>query len=102
MTPFKPNQQKEIEKKEKTEKKNMKNNAELKQKYDQIEKGIDPLLQLTISQPIQQQPAQNPIYPSPYVPIQNPYLPIMNNGNMPWNFTPNNVPVIKKYNIIWN
>jgi hypothetical protein len=59
-------------------------------------------------------PSYNQIYPSPYVPIQNPlppeypYVtgsnphPYATNGSQhmyPWVFTPNNVPVIKNYNI---
>ena len=38
------------------------------------------------------------IYPSPYVPIPNPYYPL-GNSMMPWQYTPNNVPIIKRYNI---
>ena len=39
------------------------------------------------------------IYPSAYVPIPNPYYPIAGNMETPWQYTPNNVPIIKKYNI---
>ena len=62
----------------------------------------------------QKVPSYNQIYPSPYVPIQNPLPPeypyvtgsnphAYNAGGSqhmyPWIFTPNNVPVIKNYNI---
>ena len=61
----------------------------------------EPLIDLKINQPLQQQmPPQMPqIYPSPYVPIPNPYYPYAGNGMYPWQYTPNNVPIIKKYNI---
>ena len=39
------------------------------------------------------------IYPSPYVPVPNPYYPLGPNMGIPWAYTPNNVPVIKRYNI---
>ena len=61
----------------------------------------DPLLELKINQPLQQmqRPVMPEIYPSPYVPIPNPYYPLGENIGMPWQYTPNNVPIIKKYNI---
>jgi hypothetical protein len=41
----------------------------------------------------------NQIYPSPYVPVPNPYYPLATNASIPWQYTQNNVPIIKKYNI---
>jgi hypothetical protein len=98
MTPFKSNQQLNIEQKEKEEKMNMiENIANIKRQAG------DPLLELKINQPREMVqpigPMPNQIYPSPYVPVPNPYYPLATNGMMPWQFTPNNVPIIKKYNI---
>jgi hypothetical protein len=74
----------------------------------------EPLLELKLNQPQQimgstdaskiygAQPGQimpNQIYPSPYVPVPNPYYPLANNAAIPWQYTQNNVPIIKKYNI---
>lgn len=49
-------------------------------------------------------PPQQPVYPAPYVPMVNPLSQGALHGPtmIPWNFTPNNVPVIKKYNISMN
>ena len=98
MTPFKSNQQLNIEQKEKEEKMNMiENIANIKKQAG------DPLLELKINQPREMVqpigPMPNQIYPSPYVPVPNPYYPLATNGMIPWQFTPNNVPIIKKYNI---
>jgi hypothetical protein len=78
----------------------MTNNINMK-KQEMQNQLLDPLLELKINQPLQQQykPAMPEIYPSPYIPIQNPYFPYGPNPMVPWQFTPNNVPVIKKYNI---
>jgi hypothetical protein len=38
------------------------------------------------------------IYPNPYVPIPNPFFPTQNPMN-PYSYAPNQIPVIKKYNI---
>jgi len=104
ISPFKTNQQLIIEKKEKqttrTEQQNAKNNIlDLKQHIQNQQN--DPLLELKINQPLynQQKPAMPEIYPSPYVPIPNPYYPLGANVGVPWQYTPNNVPIIKRYNI---
>lgn len=78
----------------------MTNNINMK-KQEMQNQLLDPLLELKINQPLQQQykPTMPEIYPSPYIPIQNPYFPYGPNPMVPWQFTPNNVPVIKKYNI---
>ena len=106
MTPFKTNQQLNIEKKEREERQNAMNNAaDLKRQM-----GPEPVLELKINQPQQVLPPglgqvgpigpmQNQIYPSPYVPVPNPYYPLATNGMVPWQYTQNNVPIIKKYNI---
>jgi hypothetical protein len=102
MTPFKTNQQLAVERKDKEEKQNAANNyADLKRQMQ----PTDPLLKLEINQPTQtglgtgvpMHPTQ--IYPSPYVPVPNPYYPLATNAMIPWQYTPNNVPIIKKYNI---
>ncbi len=104
ISPFKTNQQLIIEKKEKqttrTEQQNAKENyLDLKQQIQNQQN--DPLLELKINQPLynQQKPAMPEIYPSPYVPIPNPYYPLGANVGVPWQYTPNNVPIIKRYNI---
>jgi hypothetical protein len=111
MTPFKSNQQLNIEKKDREERQNAMNNAaDIKRQM-----AGDPLLELKINQPQQMMigpggvgqigqvgqfgPMQNQIYPSPYVPVPNPYYPLATNGMVPWQYTQNNVPIIKKYNI---
>lgn len=43
--------------------------------------------------------ASQNIYPASYVPIPNPFKPTAYNMMIPWQYVPNNVPVIKKYNI---
>ena len=64
-------------------------------------KQNEPYLELKLNHPLVQQPKtmMPEIYPSPYVPIPNPYYPYANNYAMPWQYTPNNVPIIKRYNI---
>lgn len=117
MTPFKTNQQLVTERLDKQEKQNAMDNFESikRQMNPQIN---EPLLELKLNQPQQMMPGMgmtgdaskiygaqagpmmpNQIYPSPYVPIPNPYYPIAGNPATPWQYTPNNVPIIKKYNI---
>ena len=104
MTPFKTNQQLVVEKSDREQKKrefeNFTNNVNMK-KQEQQNLYNEPLVDLKINQPLQQQmqPQMPQIYPSPYVPIPNPYYPYAPNGMFPWQYTPNNVPIIKKYNI---
>jgi hypothetical protein len=96
ITPFKTNQQLNIEYKNKEEKENLQNNINLKKAQN-----ADPYLELKINHPQTQQqiPQSNQIYPSAYVPIPNPYYPLATNGSIPWQYTPNTVPIIKRYNI---
>lgn len=95
ITPFKTNEQKNTERKFREEKEILKKNLDI------IKQSQDPLLELKINQlqPQQQIQKMPEVYPSPYVPIPNPYYPNMANPYMPWQYTPNNVPIIKKYNI---
>lgn len=97
MTPFKTNQQLNVERKDKEEKQNMLDNmADIKRQMNPPET----LLELKFNQPqAPAVPAQAQIYPSPYVPVPNPYYPIATNAGVPFQFQPNNVPIIKKYNI---
>lgn len=97
MTPFKSNQQLDIEKKEKEEQQALKDyKASIKQQTQTAE----PLLEFKLNQPqVAQQKSVAQIYPSPYVPVPNPYYPMATNIAYPWQFTPNNVPIIKNYNI---
>jgi hypothetical protein len=101
MTPFKTNQEKEIERIARDEKKAMADNM----KKMREEKNPETFFELKINQPQfeQKQPSQttfmNQIYPSPYVPVPNPYFPYGQNFGVPWQYTPNNVPIINKYNI---
>ena len=98
MTPFKTNQQLKNERMERMEKLNATTNAaNIKQQLN----PQDPILELKINQPIAQSaiPQTNQIYPSAYVPVPNPYYPIAPNAMIPWQYTPANVPIIKKYNI---
>ena len=104
ITPFKTNQQLVIERKEKQVTRNEQENAlnNMNDFRQQIQnKQMDPLLELKINQPLQTalKPQMPEIYPSAYVPIPNPYYPLANNYQMPWQYTPNNVPIIKRYNI---
>jgi hypothetical protein len=95
MTPFKTNQEKKIDKKERDEKKIFLENIE-KQKISK-----DPLLELKVNQPqITQQP-QPQIYPSPYINLNNTYDPMPSQYTQfqPWQYAPANIPVIKKFNI---
>jgi hypothetical protein len=99
MTPFKTNEQLNIDKKNKEEKQNAQNNAtELKNQMTG-----ESLLELKINHPQQMNQntgqTQNQIYPSPYIPVPNPYYPLIANPTIPWQYTQNNVPIIKKYNI---
>ncbi len=98
MTPFRTNQEKTIKAREKIAKANMLENiTDLKRQTGQIPHQ-DPLLELKINQPQQQQQMQQQpqqMYPATYVPIANPF----SNSLNPWQYTPNTVPVIKKYNI---
>jgi len=98
MTPFKTNQQLQTERQVREERQNAINNNELMRQQANPQ---DPLLELKINQPSQpsQYPQPNQIYPSAYVPVPNPYYPMATNGMIPWQYTPNNVPIIKKYNI---
>lgn len=59
------------------------------------------MLELRINQPMATHAAAyNPIYPSTHVPIVDPFaMPMASTAYAPFNFTPNNVPIIKKYNI---
>jgi hypothetical protein len=114
MTPFKTNQQLTSERIDKQEKQNAMDN------YEMIKKQMnphmnEPMLELKLNQPnmmpgmmgdtskiygAQFGPMMpNQIYPSPYVPVPNPYYPIAGNPATPWQYTQNNVPIIKKYNI---
>jgi hypothetical protein len=101
MTPFKTNQEKEIERTIRDEKKAMADNM----KKMKEEKNPETFFELKINQPQfeQKQPSQttfmNQIYPSPYVPVPNPYYPYGQNFGVPWQYTPNNVPIINRYNI---
>jgi hypothetical protein len=100
MTPFKTTQQLDTDRRFKEEKQNMMDNQ--KKIRDQMMGNQEPLLEFKLNQPqVQQQQPQMPnqIYPSPYVPVPNPYYPLATNMMMPWQYTPNNVPIIKKYNI---
>jgi hypothetical protein len=114
MTPFKTNQQLNTERIEKQEKQNAMDNYEMvkKQMNPQMH---EPMLELKLNQPTMMPGMMgdankiygsqfgpmmpNQIYPSPYVPIPNPYYPIAGNPATPWQYTQNNVPIIKKYNI---
>ena len=100
MTPFKTNQELEIEKRDREQKINESKNLEL------MRNQMNPpqsLLKFELNQPQQlpYNPAMMPqqIYPSPYVPVPNPYYPYAPNLSVPWAYTPNNIPVIKRYNI---
>jgi len=98
MTPFVTNQQLETSHREKEEQKNLlENNAAIKRQTIPEE----PLLELKLNQPVTKPTTSTAqeIYPSAYVPLPNPYYPYAANMMTPWSFTPNNVPVIKKYNI---
>jgi hypothetical protein len=85
---------------QKVEDTNQANNIKDKQHEHQNLQN-DPMFELKINHPLQQtQKAVMPeVYPSPYVPIPNPYYPIAGDMMTPWQYTPNNVPIIKKYNI---
>lgn len=100
MTPFKTNQQLEVEKIDREQKINETKNLEIIRNQTVPQQS---LLKFELNQPQQlpYNPAMMPqqIYPSPYVPIPNPYYPYAPNGSVPWAFTPNNIPVIKRYNI---
>ena len=102
MTPFKTNQEKDIDRQRKMEKENkLKNIEDLKRQHAPQE----PLLELKINQTNQslvnqtQANQMQNLYPSAYVPVPNPYYPFAGNGNTPWQYNVNNIPVIKKYNI---
>ncbi len=99
VTPFKPIQQQNIERREKQEQKNAKDNIATKKLQMQQEMGLSqPLLELKLNQQ-PQQPAYPPvtqIYPSAYVPIPNPYYPAIANPAYPFQYEPNNVPIIQK------
>ena len=73
----------------------MRENAELRQ---QQQAGHSTMLELKVNQPNMIARPET-IYPANYVPVVNPFLPMAGSAYVPWNFTPNNVPVIKKYNI---
>ena len=70
MTPFKTNQEKYVEKKERDEKKIYLDNIE-KQKLSK-----EPLLEFKLNQPQYMQPRPPQQYPSPYVNLNNAYNPI--------------------------
>jgi hypothetical protein len=95
MTPFKTNQEKKIDKKERDEKKIFLENIE-KQKISK-----DPLLELKVNQPQIIQQLRPQIYPSPYINLNNTYDPMPNQYTQfqPWQYAPANIPVIKKFNI---
>jgi hypothetical protein len=99
VTPFKPVQQQNIERRDKQEQKNARDNIAAKKLQMQQEMGLSqPLLELKLNQQ-PQQPAYPPvtqIYPSAYVPIPNPYYPTMANPAYPFQYEPNNVPIIQK------
>ena len=104
ITPFRTNQELIVEKKEKQIKKMEKDNALANAntaRQNAQNSQFDPLLELKINQPLQQmqKPVMPEVYPSPYVPIPNPYYPLAGDMMTPWQYTPNNVPIIKKYNI---
>jgi len=88
-TPFKTQDQAEVE---------IKRSKEIKQP-----KPNEPLIQFQVNDSLlkagQAPPASRVVYPSPYVPIPNPYYPQMANPMYPWQYTPYNVPVIKSYKI---
>jgi len=108
ITPFKTNQQVVEERREREERENAKENFALMKKQ-----SAEPLLEFKLNQPTQMIPTDisniygaqygpmmpKQIYPSPYVPVPNPYYPIAGNPATPWQYTQNNVPIIKKYNI---
>jgi hypothetical protein len=99
MTPFKTNQQKQVETVRRVERDNALENMK-KAKEHQMQANTEPLLEFKLNQPMQQQQIpQAQIYPSPYVPVPNPYYPYSTNMGIPWQYQPNNVPIIKKYNI---
>lgn len=61
-----------------------------------------PMFELKINQPptaAAPPPPSNTVYPATFVPVANPFDPLAPYAYHPWNFQPNNVPVIKKYNI---
>ena len=83
-----------------------------KQRYNETNrtavKQPEPLLEFKLNNVTKQPMPQNQgMYPSAYIPIQNAYMPdgypYVAGGGMqnqyPYSFTPNNVPVIKNYNI---
>lgn len=101
VTPFKPIQQQNIERRDKQEQKNAKDNIAARKLLQQQEMGTNPpLLEFKLNQPIQQQQSAYPpitqIYPSAYVPIPNPYYPAIANPAYPFQYEPNNVPIIQK------
>lgn len=94
MTPFKTNFEQKVEKIEKLEKQNMFENTKQ-------QNSSNPLLELKLNQPNYQQQSQS-VYPMSQVLIPNMYTPygISNLINPWWTYTsPNDIPVIKKYNI---
>lgn len=98
MTPFKTNQEQDAEKKEKDEAQFFK---DYKTSIREQTAQPDTLLEFKLNQPkpVQQKPLTQQIYPSAYVPVANPYYPNATNVAFPWQYTPNNVPIIKNYNI---
>ena len=102
-TPFKGRERKTLETKHYQE----------KNPYPQNNTQQEPLVEFKLSKDVIQKPSKpHTMYPSPYIPIQQPFpqnypyisgaYPNYMNGMphmYPWNFTPNSVPVIKKYNI---
>ena len=103
MTPFKTNQEIAVDRTNREEKKAMADN--LKRIKEEKQTDQETLIELKINQPQyqQSQPSQttfmNQIYPSTYVPVPNPYFPYGQNFGVPWQYTPNNVPIINRYNI---
>jgi len=78
-------------------------------RYNEI-KRVDvqnePLVEFKFNESIYKnnKPANQSMVPSAYVPIQNHYLPnnfpyVNGTGGMPYSYVPNNVPIIKNYNL---
>ena len=98
-TPFKSNDTKKV----------MSNIYEEKKVANPQYTGPQSLIEFKINDNIlnnqQQQKTSRMIYPSPYIPIQQPlpeaypYVSGQTAGMYPWLYTPNNVPIIKNYNV---
>jgi hypothetical protein len=99
-TPFRDGERKQLETQHYNEAQMAKPQGTLPQSLVEF-KISDAVLQ----QNPQAQPVSRMIYPSPYVPIQEPfpgnypYVTGQPTNMYPWNYQPNNVPYIKNYNV---